>query len=51
MSENERRNYERLKNIIEENLSKGYSKEQIKQGALDSGWDENLVEKVMRNIK
>ncbi|MBI2499697.1 PGF-pre-PGF domain-containing protein [Candidatus Woesearchaeota archaeon] len=51
VSENERRNYERLRNIIEENLSKGYSREQIKQGALDSGWDESLIDKVMRNIK
>lgn len=51
MSEIERRNYERLTNIIEENLSKGYSREEIRKVALDSGWDENLIDKVMRNIK
>ena len=51
MSENERRNYERLRNIIQENLSKGYTREEIRKAALDSGWDESLIDKVMRNIK
>ena len=51
MTEIERINYERLMNIIEENLSKGYNKVEIRRAALDSGWDESLIDKVMRNIK
>ena len=47
-----RNNYHKpLKKHLKENLGKGYSEEEIKDKLVKQGWEENAVEKVLREEK
>ncbi len=41
---------ERLRNYVQENLNKGYSAEQLKNSLISAGWDERVVDEILREV-